>query len=183
MLVVIIATSIFASCEKAENKYSDFPARFIYKPVSAAPNLFRACTSLGDFCSITFERGNYMIKSPSTPSHVDKIQPTAIQGYQNFMLGLGGGGLIIGLPILPEMLAPESQVTCYDLSCSNCHKAYHINKRMELKAGGHAYCQSCKRTYDLNTQGIVYEGPSGRSLYRYYVHYDAASQRLTINNN
>ena len=39
------------------------------------------------------------------------------------------------------------------------------------------------RVYDLNSQGIVSKGDPGRSLFRYYVHYYALTQNLTINNN
>lgn len=183
MLVVLLSISIFSSCQEAIDKYSDFRAKFTYKPVSAAPNLYRACTSLGEFCSITVGAQRYLIKSPSAPSHTDEIPWTAIQGYNNFQLGLGGTGLIVGLPIIPEMLASESQVICFDLSCSNCHRDFHITKRLELKTGGSATCATCNRTYDLNNQGIISQGDNGRSLYRYYVHYEPSSQRLTINNN
>ena len=137
MLVVLMSISIFSSCQEAIDKYSDFSAKFTYNPVSAVPNLYRACTSLGVFCSITVGAQKYLVKSPST-SHTDEISWTAIQGYNNFQLGLGGTGLIVGLPTIPEMLANESQVICFDLSCSNCHREYHITKRLELKIGGYA---------------------------------------------
>lgn len=183
MLVVVIATGILFSCEEADSKYSTYRAYFKYTPVSAKPNLFRACTSLGEFCSITYPPGiNYVIKSPSTPSAVDYIQRTALQGYQGFVLGVGGG-LIVGMPSIPEMLAQESQVTCYDLCCSNCYQNYHILKQLELHVGGFATCSSCQRSYDLNNQGMISKGEVGRSLFRYYVHYYAPTQTLTINNN
>lgn len=183
MLVVLVATGIVSSCEKAENRYSGYRTYFKYAPVSAKPNLYRACTSLGEFCSITYPPGvNYVIKSPSTPSSVDYIQRTALQGYQGFVLGVGGG-LIVGMPTIPEMLEQESQVTCYDLCCPNCYQVYHILKQLELHVGGSAACSSCHRTYDLNNQGMVSKGDAGRSLFRYYVHYYAPTQSLTINNN
>lgn len=183
VLIILAVISIFASCQKAEYVYSQYQARFAYSPVSAKPTLFRACTSLGEFCSITYPPGkSYVIKSPSTPSVVDYIQRTALQGYQGFVLGVGGG-LIVGLPSIPEMLTEESQVTCYDLCCSNCYQNYHVHKHLELHTGGQATCLSCNRVYDLNSQGIVSKGDPGRSLFRYYVHYYAPTQNLTINNN
>lgn len=183
VLVVLVSASIVSSCEKADNKYSGYRAYFKYGPVSAKPNLYRACTSLGEFCSITFPPGvNFVIKSPSTPSVVDYIQRTALQGYQGYALGVGGG-LIVGMPTIPEMLAQESQVTCYDLCCPNCYQNYHILKQLEMHVGGLSTCSSCHRTYDLNNQGIVSSGEAGRSLFRYYVHYYAPTQTLTVNNN
>jgi hypothetical protein len=183
MLVVFMATGILSSCEKADNRYSAYRAYFRYNPVSAKPNLFRACTSLGEFCSITYPPGvNYVIKSPSTSSSVDYIARTALQGYQGFVLGIGGG-LVVGMPVLPEMLEQESRVVCYDLCCPNCYQDYHILKQMALYVGGLASCSSCQRSYDLNNQGIVSKGDAGRSLFRYYVDYYSPTQTLTVSNN
>lgn len=183
MLVVFMATGILSSCEKADNCYSAYRAYFRYNPVSAKPNLFRACTSLGEFCSITYPPGvNYVIKSPSTSSSVDYIARTALQGYQGFVLGIGGG-LVVGMPVLPEMLEQESRVVCYDLCCPNCYQDYHILKQMALYVGGLASCSSCQRSYDLNNQGIVSKGDAGRSLFRYYVDYYSPTQTLTVSNN
>lgn len=182
MLIVFMAISIVSSCEKADNRFSTYYAYFKYNPVSAKPNLFRACTSLGEFCSITYPPGvNYVIKSPSTASAVDYIPRTALQGYMNFVLGLGNG-LIIGMPTIPEMLAQESQVTCYDLCCPNCYHNFHILKHLNLQIGGIAMCSSCNRNYDLNNQGIVASGDAGRSLFRYYVNYYSPTQTLTVSN-
>ncbi len=181
LLPFIFYLFFLSSCEEADNRFSNYEARFYYSPVNAVPNLYRACTSLGEFCSITFPPGTkYVIKSPSTPSAPDYIPRTAIQGYQGFVLGLGG--LIVGLPNLPEMLEQESQVTCYDLCCPNCHQDNHIRKQMELRTDGTALCNACNRSYDMNNQGIVARGEAGRSLYRYYVHYNSMNLSLSINN-
>lgn len=182
MLVVLMATGILSSCEKAESMFTSYLAYFKYNPVSAKPNLYRACTSLGEFCSITYPPGvNFVIKSPSTPSVVDYIPCTALQGYQGFVLGVGGG-LIIGMPTIPEMLAQESQVTCYDLCCPNCYHDNHIQKPLQLKVGGTAECTSCNRSYDMNNMGIVAKGEAGRSLFRYHVNYYPPTQTITVNN-
>lgn len=179
----VILAAVMLSCGKAENMYSTYRARFSYTPVSAVPNLFRACTSPGEFCSITFPPGqSYVIKSPSTPSSPDYITLTAIQGYRGFVLGVGSG-LIVGLPNMPEMLAQESHVTSYDLCCPNCYSDYNVNRHLELHIGGTASCTSCQRHYDMNNQGIISRGNAGRSLFRYYVSYSNPTQTLTINNN
>ena len=132
VLVALMVTGILSACEKAEDLYSSYYAYFRYTPVSAKPNLYRACTSLGEFCAITYPPGsaqNYVIKSPTTPSAVDYIPRTALQGYRDFILGVGGG-LVLGMPMIPEMLEQESNVVCYDLCCSNCYQDYHIQKHM-----------------------------------------------------
>ena len=184
VLVALAVTGILSSCEKAENLYSRYYAYFRYTPVSAKPNLYRACTSLGEFCSITYPPGaaqNYVVKSPSTSSNVDYIPRTALQGYQDFILGIGGG-LILGMPMIPEMLEQESNVVCFDLCCSNCYQDYHIQKHLNMNLGGQASCISCGRTYDLNNMGIVSAGDAGRSLFRYYVHYHMSTQTVTVSN-
>ncbi len=179
---LLLSLLFFSSCETAESTFSTYTARFSYSPVNAVPNLYRACTSLGEFCSITYPPGTkYIIKSPSTPSAPDYIMRTAIQGYQGFILGLGNG-LIVGLPNMPAMLEQESHVICYDLCCPNCHRDYNILKQLELDTDGTALCHSCNRSYDMNNQGIVARGEGGRSLYRYYVHYNSMSQSLSVNN-
>lgn len=185
MLVALMATGILSSCEEAESLYSRFYAYFRYTPVSAKPNLYRACTSLGEFCTITYPpsaQQNYVVKSPTTSSSVDYIPRTALQGYRDFVLGVGGG-LVLGMPMIPEMLEQESKVVCYDLCCSNCYQDYHIQKHLTMHAEGLASCISCGRTYDLNNMGIVSEGDAGRSLFRYYVHYHMATQTITVSNN
>lgn len=183
MLVIFAIAGILSSCEKADNRYSTYRAYFKYNPVSAKPTLFRACISLGEFCSITHPPGqNYVVKSPSTPTSADYIQRTAIQGYQGFALGIGGG-LIVGMPVVPEMLEQESRIVCYDLCCSNCYQNYHILKQMVLQVGGIVSCSSCHRSYDLNNQGIIANGDAGRSLFRYYVDYYSPTQTLTVSNN
>lgn len=182
MLVALIVTSITVSCEKAENTHSSYTAYFRYNPVSAIPNLFRACTSLGEFCSITYPLGakSLVVKSPSV-STTDLISLTALQGYQGFILGVGGG-LIIGLPMIPEMLQNESRVVCYDLCCPNCYHNDNICKQMTLNADGTSSCSKCQRNYDLNNQGIIVEGEAGKSLFRYYVNYYPPTQTLTVDN-
>jgi hypothetical protein len=183
MLAALWLTCIVSSCEKAENLYSNYRAYFRYNPVSAKPNLHRACTSLGEFCSITYPVGanKYVIDSPSS-SVDDYITPTALEGYHNFRLGVGGG-LIVGLPVIPNMMEAESKIVCYDLCCSNCHINNSTYKHLTLGVAGTANCPSCQRNYDLNNQGFITEGAPGRSLYRYYVSYYPPSQTLTINNN
>ena len=184
LAIVLVIAGIFASCQGAESMYSGFSARFTYQPVSAKPTLFRACTSLGEYCTITLplKATSYVISSPSTPNNVDNIPLTAIQSYAKPILGLGDG-LIVGLPMIPEMLESESKVVCYDLCCSNCNEKDYIRRKLQLQIGGIATCSSCKRIYDLNNQGMVTQGEYGRSLYRYYVYYEPSSQRLTVNNN
>lgn len=183
MLMAAIAIGIVAACQESENLYSKFQAYFSYSPVTSVPTLSRACTSLGEFCSITFPPGNkYVVQSPSTPAVTDYIDRTATQGYLNYRLGLSGG-LIIGLPALPEMMAQESQVVCFDLCCPNCYRDYHITKAMTLRTGGVSACSSCNRTYDLNNQGVVASGDAGRALFRYYVTYYPSSFMITVRNN
>ena len=182
-LALLACCAVSVSCGDAESLYSSFYAYFSYTPVNSKPTLYRACTSLGEFCSITFPVGSkkYVIQSPSTPSETDYIDRTSDQGYRNFRLGLGTG-LIIGLPSIPEMMATESTVVCYDLCCPSCYQNEHVQKGLTLSTRGTASCSMCQRVYDLNAQGIITSGEAGRALYRYYISYSPTTFSLTVNN-
>ena len=51
---------------------------------------------------------------------------------------------------------------------------------MRIEENGHAVCDRCHRTYDMNNEGLIVKGDKGRKLIRYRVSY--VSNTLAINN-
>lgn len=183
MAILLAGIMLLSSCSdggNVENKYSRYSARFSFSPVNAIPTLYRACNSLGDFCIIDMPAGGGSQIRFRGFSSTDYYPCTAIQGYQGFILGRGGS-LIVGLPNMPEPGAMQSVVTCYDGCCSSCYQQWNITKPLILEEFGIVRCNSCKRRYDMNNQGMVIEGDKGHSLFRYAVYYNGIG--VTVNNN
>lgn len=166
LLTAIIMLSGLVSCTKSDSLYCHIPASLVVDNAYQAPALHTACTSLGEFCSVTMDGQKIYFQGSKETSPINRV---ALSNYSTTILGLGG--LIIGLPALPEIGKDVSQVVCFDLNCPNCYEQYEgITKRMTL-SGSTAHCRGCGRTYDLNNQGIVSQGGSGRPLFRYRASY------------
>ncbi|MGM9621171.1 MAG: hypothetical protein ACI3X4_06950 [Bacteroidaceae bacterium] len=165
-LAVIILLSGLVSCTQSDNLYCNIPARLVMNNVYQAPALYTACNSLGEFCSVTMDGQKIYFHGSKETSPVNR---TALGSYEGIVLGLGG--LIIGLPALPEVGKDMSQVVCFDLNCPNCYEQNGgITKRMDI-TGSTSRCRGCGRTYDLNSLGIVSQGENGRPLFRYRASY------------
>ncbi len=166
LLAAIIMLSGLVSCTQSDSLYCHIPASLVVDNVYQAPALYTACNSLGEFCKVTMDGQKIYFQGSKETSSINRV---ALGNYTATILGLGG--LIIGLPDLPEIGKDVSQVVCFDLNCPNCYEQYEgITKRMEL-SGSTARCKGCGRTYDLNNLGIVSQGDKGRPLYRYRVSY------------
>jgi len=177
ILSCLLAVLCCLSCSETETLYARLPAKFIMDNIYSVPQLYTACNSLGEFCTIYGNNNQYIFTSHNGSTPINK---TALSQYSGFYLGLSG--FIVGLPNIPEMGRDVPVVVCFDLACSNCYEEGNIAKRMMLQEGGYAYCSRCQRTYDLNNLGIVSLGEAGRSLFRYRVNYIASSGSLIINN-
>lgn len=172
---ILLAALVSCSDGITSNRFCTLPARFNYTPVTSVHQLYAACNSLGEWCTITASSTQFIFSNPqgSTP-----VSQTAVNNYNRPYMGLSG--FIVGTPTIPEMGADLPIVTCFDLACSNCYAEATVTKRMELRQGGISYCPRCHRTYDLNNTGQVSLGDPGRPLYRYRVLY--GSNTLSINN-
>ena len=176
-ILICLSVLLMLGCEKAEDLYSDYPAYFVFTPVTQAPELYTALNSMGEFCTITPSGGAYVFASPKTSTPVPL---TAVDQHVSAVLGLDG--LIVGLPNLPEMGYDVPRVVCYDLCCPNCYRDLGITRRMSLKVGGIVSCVRCTREYDLNNQGIIRSDATGISLFRYRVNYNSSNNTLTVSN-
>lgn len=165
---------LLASCAgQTEQFYANLPARFRVQYVQTIPPLSAALNGMGEFATIT-QRTNVYIYS-NTQASVSS--PMTANDKYNYM---GLSGFIVGKPNIPPLGSDVSQVVCYDLACPNCYEEQVVTREMQLQAGGKCYCRLCQRTYDLNNQGYVTSGTSGKSLYRYRVTYQ--NNTLLINN-
>lgn len=165
-LFVLLALS---SCKKDEETYARKPARLTIDNVLQAPVLQTACISNEQFCFINTDNTGQKFVFTNAEGKTSYINLTALTGYSGFYLGISG--LIVGLPSIPEMGKDVPMVVCFDRACSNCYENSHIAKPLEFQSQSYVYCKTCKRTYDLNSVGIVSKGDGGRSLYRYRVSY------------
>lgn len=157
-------------------KYSNLPARFTFTPVNSISQLYTACNSMGEWCTITLSNSRFHFTNLSGTGLANQ---TAQSGYTGFYMGLSG--FIVGLPNLPEPGSDAPVVTCYDLACRNCYEDHSVTRPLQLQTGGWARCPRCQRSYSLNSTGIVSQGSAGKALYRYRVYY--GNNTLSVNNN
>ena len=161
--------------EPINNKYCNLPARLNIENVLQAPVLYTSCESEGEFCTITANNEQFIFEDSS--NHTSTINIITAAAYNGYLLGLAG--FIVGKPNVPDDGEPFTRVCTYDLCCPNCYNDYNIIKPLKLQTGGYAKCNSCARTYNLNT-GEISEGPIGNKLFRYRCSYLGNS--LIINN-
>lgn len=156
------------------NKYCNIRARFSYSPVSAISQLHAACNSTNEWCTITFEPSRIIFANMqgSTP-----VARTQIANYTGSIL-VGLTGFIVGQPPVFEMGYETTNITCYELACSNCFDKLTEKHPLTLKLFGKAYCNNCHRTYDLNNLGVIHDGEKGKPLYRYKVYFSNNTLRV-----
>lgn len=139
---------------------------------------------MGEWCTITtftkdVDGHNWVYVSFANPQGSTPWPLVKANSYTGFYLGLSGG-LIVGLPNIPEVGTEYPVVTCFDLACRNCYEVRNTTPRLTLQEGGYAFCSKCQRTYSLNNMGQVAKGDAGQPLYRYRVYY--GNNTLSINN-
>lgn len=179
-VVLSSAGILFQACQPANEMYCSIRARFFVSNVlSVSPTLFRSCTSLGEFCTITNPVSDALRLHFKSIGTSDTYNLTSLQD-RSVVLGLGG--LVVGLPYMAEQLDQEPCVVCFDLTCPNCYKDYNISHLMQYGRLGYVDCSSCGRTYDLNNIGVVSSGDAGRALFRYRVSYYPNTYTLSVSN-
>ncbi len=179
LLTMAVALMLGACADDiTSNKYSSYSAYYSCDHVMSLPALYHAVNNQGMWCTITMNTAATILYFTSTTESSEELV-TKNTYYKKFALGIGTG-LIVGLPNIPELGADSPVVTCYDLSCSNCWEDSYVTRHMTLQESGYAKCNKCGRTYNLNDQGLVSDGESGKSLYRYRVYY--SGNNLSVSN-
>lgn len=167
-LYITCACLFHTGCnDSVQDMYTRIPAYFIHNYTNTVPQLNAALNSPGEFAVIRSDRQYFLFTNLIGTTQVNA---TALNNYGSFQMGRCG--FIVGLPNIPEPGADFSKVVCFDLVCANCDRDQHISPRLELREAGQAECTRCKRTYNLNSGGIVSKGTAGISLYRYRVTYN-----------
>ena len=128
-LLFIIFLPSLASCEKAEQSYSNHVARFTFSPTNAVPQLNTALNNPGQFCTITARNSQYIFHSPGIREDY-RYTLTELDRKSGYVLGLSG--LIVGLPIMAEQLSAQTSVVCFDLACPNCYDEASITRDLTL---------------------------------------------------
>lgn len=178
-LLFITSFLSLSSCDKAEQPYSNHIARLTLSATNLIPQLNSSLNNPGEFCTITAHNNTYVFHSPGLrEDYVHEI--TELERKSNFVLGLSG--LIVGTPIMAEQLTTQAAVVCFDLACPNCYEEAAITRNLTLRESQRVECARCGRCYDLNTQGVLIDGPTGRSLFRYRANYYPSGNTLTISN-
>lgn len=169
--------TLLTSCQKAENiYYTGARVSFTYTFTNTVPELNAALGGFGEFCSVRLDGNNFIFKGLKSTT----TRPlTAVDTRVHPQLGLSG--LIVGCPNIPEMGSDVARVVAFDLACP-CYNDFSSTRNLDLQAGGLAHCSRCDRTYDLNNQGIVAKGESGRPLFRYRASYNQFGNTLVVNN-
>ena len=178
-LLFIISIPLLSSCEKAEQPYSNILVRLTLSATNLIPQLNSSLNNPGEFCTITAHNSTYVFHSPGLrEDYVHEL--TELERKSNFVLGLSG--LIVGTPIMAEQLTTQANVVCFDIACANCYEEASITRNLTLRESQRAECSRCGRRYDLNTQGIVIDGPTGRSLFRYRATFYPSGSTLIVSN-
>lgn len=173
ILSLILTTAGCIPDAVVSNKYCNIRARFSYTPVSAISQLYGACNGWNDWCTITIQPDKIVFTNIAGSQPVSRTQ---IGNLTSILLGLSG--FIVGQPPVFEMGYETTNVTCYELACSNCFDKFTEKHILTLQQNGKAYCDKCHRTYDLNNLGIVHNGDKGIPLYRYKVYYSNNTLRI-----
>lgn len=168
--------ALLAGCSGSDSytAYSRCKASFTYYTVMTTTPLKNALSSPGEYCAISLSADRKLnFVSPTLSQQVDV---TASAVYQSFTCI---GGFIVGMSNMPDIGADSQGLVAYDLVCANCYHNDAIQRSLTLQEGGKAYCRRCKRTYDLNSNGIIFSGEKGRPLERYHIAYDG-NNRMSI---
>lgn len=174
LFFIPVALLFLAACD-AENEYTNIRANFSFTPVTSSPVLNNALNNPGEYCTITAQDKAYYFQNAQ--KRTDKVNFTAVNNYKANIMGLGG--FIAGKTNIPDPSTGNFVLVSFDRVCPNCDQDYHINKALVLQENGIAYCEKCRRHYDMNNLGIVVDS-TGVKLYRYLIAY--GNNALVITN-
>lgn len=172
---LLAALLLMGGCESdVENLYSNHRAFLRFTPVTSAQPLYKALNNPGMFCTVEFSASHTHFKDYDGNSYA--APRTALDQYGR---PIYISGFIVGTPSLPDLNSNFYNVA-FDLVCPNCYDESYIQRRTQFDGYEKMKCTTCGRTYNLNNNGVVDGGKSGRPLFRYRISY--ASDVVVIQN-
>lgn len=166
------------SNDDVESTYAAFHAYFRFDKVMTTAPLYSALTAPGEYCSVYIDNSASNIIFQSTTSSLP-VAITSITYYQKIQFI---AGLIVGESNVPDMTTMQLPLLAFDRACPNCYEKNSVTKPLSLKESGFAYCDRCKRTYDLNNLGLVVDGQQGDiKLFRYRISYNSSNTMVVSN--
>ena len=169
LLVVLLTVCFFSACnnDDVQSTYSTHQAYFYYPRVLTTQPLYAALTGPGQYCAISLSASNLIFQSTTNSL---SVPITAVSGYQRFQCI---NGFIVGQSNIPDMTTMALPILAFDRACPNCYVNDVITRPLTLKENGRAYCDRCRRTYDLNNLGLIIDGAKGDlNLFRYHISYN-----------
>jgi len=165
LLLLCLLTAVL-SCKKEEDIISRrYPCRFQFNgELHTTSIILSACKSPGSYVYIYTKilknvRHVYAQSNDGrTPTEDNVIATDKEANYSAYLLGANNEiGLIVGCTNF-------SGVTAFDRVCPNCAALQPLTWSKENRQ--RVVCNSCKRTYELET-GTLVEGAEGDGLLRY----------------
>ncbi len=185
-LALVAAVAAFASCNNAEDLYSDEPCYFVFD--NSVHNNFTLATAMessspGIFCLITEETrsgatyfvftNNYGDASESIANAIDNQRSRRLGRQNGLIVGYGNGDITN-----PVFYA-------YDAQCPICYTGTGlVSRQLTITSNGRATCGYCGRSYDMNNGGYIAsggaDGDETNRLTRYYATTTGAYGTLSV---
>lgn len=121
----------------------------------------------GTFCTITktMRGGAQCFDFTNSAGQTSSKNLNAIDTKRTLILGYNDG-IIVGFGTLNN----PAIFYAFDRECPNCFNPNDIpirSKPLSVSTNGQASCAVCHRQYDLNNDGFISSGDSGKRLTRY----------------
>lgn len=175
--VILLLSLLFFGCTDGEERYnSTYPCQFTFNTqLHITSPLTRCLTNPGSFVRVDVkkEKGVFNLYIYSN-SGKEQEKLTLVTDRENYQMGQVGANnsIIVGCSNFNGLKA-------YDAQCPNCLDEYTgINYPLTWTNNGQAVeCAKCKRTYQLNSEGITEDG---LRLIEYRIRFDG--KMLTVRN-
>ena len=177
LCLLAAAGSLLTACtDDVQDIYSDSQAFFRFDRVLTVPPLYTAVSNPGQFCTITFQSGQYYIFTDARGNATTVPLTAAEQYYKPVFIS----GFIVGTPSVTD-LSGNFPLLAFDLVCPDCDTYTSITRRLSFSSETTMRC-SAGHEYDLNNSGLPAGGGARQTLYRYRVYYNNTRQTLIIQN-
>ena len=123
--VLLLAAALAAACsDDVQDIYSSYPAFFRFSPVTAASQLYTAVSNPGQFCTVTFQNGQYYIFTDARGTSTS----WSVTAQQQYGQPVYISGFIVGTPAVIDM-SGQFPLTAYDLVCPHYHAPRGLRRR------------------------------------------------------